>query len=682
LRSSQKIAALLLSICLLLVADNGWALSDEDLMAMSLEELTSLQVTSISRKLQTVSESAAAVFVITREDIRRSGVTSIPEALRMAPGLSVARMDGSKWAVASRGFNGRFLNKMQVLIDGRSVYSPPFSNTFWDMQDTLLDDIERIEVTRGPGGTLWGANAVNGVINVITRNTRDTQGVLVKSGYGTEEEGFAALRYGGKSGDQAWYRGYVKYFNRGPLQDHGLGEANDDWNAFRGGFRLDATPGGRDEFTLQGEAFSGTAGQQDRLWVLNPAPGTIFDYMNHQVSDTRFGGGHLLARWQHQLADGGDFALQAYYDRSYRDEQVLMKEVWDVFDVDFQHRFFLGERHELLWGAGYRLITDDIEDGELISFDDGSRSDQLFSFFVQDEISLVPEKLRLLIGSKFEHNDYTGFEYQPNIRLVWTPDKRHTLWGAVSRAVRTPSRMENNADIFYGIAPPDFIFPGPWPKKLVVLGSEDFKAEKSLSYELGYRFRPIPRISFDTALFYSRYWDHRSGEFTSYTPQPDPPVPHFVITQVEGNKLQAETYGLEVTADWHALSWWRLQGTYSLLKVNTWLESDSSDILSAMVLETSSPQQQASLRSSFDLGRDWELDLWLRYVDRISIYVAEADDYISLDMRLAWRPSAGLELALVGQNLLEDSREEFHAEFGTVSTEVPRGFYLQATWQY
>jgi len=671
----QKALQLVLVTCLLLVPAFSWAYSEADLMALSLEELTSLEVTSVSRKSQKVSEAAAAVFVITQDDIRRSGATSIPEALRLAPGLSVARIDGSKWAISSRGFNGRYANKLLVLIDGRSVYSPLFSGVYWDVQDTLLDDVERIEVIRGPGATLWGANAVNGVINVITKKARDTQGALVKAGYGTEEAGFAALRYGGKAGDRTYYRAFVKYFNRDQLDNVGSGNASDDWNAFRGGFRLDATPTCRDEFTLQGEAYSGTEGQQDLVYRWTP----LTNYQATPISDSKFVGGHLLARWQRQLNDSDDFVLQAYYDRSYRDQKALLKETRDVFDVDFQHRFLLGKGHELLWGLGYRLTSDDLEPAEIVTVEDEVRSDQLFSFFVQDEISLLPDKLRLLIGSKFEHNDYTGFEYQPNARLIWTPTEHHSVWGAVSRAVRTPSRLEDSGDIFYRLMPP--MGGNPLPTKLVIFGSKDYEAEKSLSYELGYRYLPGGGFSIDTALFYTDYWDHRSGEMVPPSME-FTPVPHVLAGYVEGNKLKAKTWGLEVAAGWRVWSWWQLQGNYTLLKVDLSRESDSSDNFSHLVYENSSPQQQWALRSSFDLGRDWELDLWLRYVDRITVTYTDIDDYYGLDMRLAWHPVEGLELALVGQNLLEPSHQEFQTEMGTIPTAVPRGFYGQIKWQY
>ena len=651
-------------------------------MDLSLEELMEVEVTSVGRKLQKVSETPAAVFVIHQEDIRRSGATTIPEALRMAPGLSVARIDGSSWAVASRGFNGRFLNKMQVLIDGRSVYSPPYSNVHWDMQDTLLDDIERIEVVRGPGGTLWGANAVNGVINIVTKKARDTQGTLVKAGYGTEEEGFAALRYGGKAGERADYRAFVKYFNRGTLQPNdygylGEGEAHDDWNAFRGGFRLDVAASSRDEFTLQGQAYSGTEGQVDQLWLLDPT----VSYNQRVVSDTPFAGGFLLAHWQRQLADGGDLALQAYYDHSYRDEQALGKAVWRVFDVDFQHRFSLGRRQEILWGLGYRLIKDEVEDGDLVTFEDGSANDQLFSLFIQDEITLIPDKLRLILGSKFEHNDYTGFEYQPNARLAWTPNKHHTIWGSVSRAVRTPSRMEDSGNVLYTVLQPNLFFPSPLPIKVVIDGNKDFDSEKSLSYELGYRFMPGGGFSLDTALFYTRYRDHRSAEPLS--PVFDPvPINHLLYAFQEDNKLEGETWGVEVAVDWLVSPWWRLQGYYSLLKLNLTPESGGEDYISTWLYEESSPQQQWSLRSSFDIGRNWDFDLWLRYVDSVTVYFTEIDDYYGLDARLAWRPRPGFELALVGQNLLEDEHTEFQAEFGRAATVVPRGFYGQVKWEF
>jgi iron complex outermembrane receptor protein len=405
----------------------------------------------------------------------------------------------------------------------------------------------------------------------------------------------------------------------------------------------------------------------------------LTNYQAAPISDTEFAGGHLLARWQRQLNETDDFVLQAYFDHSYRDEKVLLKETRDVFDVDFQHRFLLSKHHELLWGLGYRLSTDDLESAEIITTEDETRSDQLFSFFVQDEITLLPERLRLLVGSKFEHNDYTGFEYQPNARLIWTPNTHHSLWGAVSRSVRTPSRLEDGGDIFYHILPPMGL--NPLPTKLVIYGSEEYEAEKSLSCELGYRYLPGNGFSIDTALFYTDYRDHRSGEALTPTTV-FTPTPHVLAGYVEGNKIEAETWGLEAAVDWRVRPWWRLQGNYTLLKVNLSPENDSSDNFSDMVYENSSPQQQYSLRSSFDLGRDWGLDLWLRYVDRVTVTYTEIDDYYGLDMRLAWHPVEGLELALVGQNLLESSHQEFQTEVGTIPTAVPRGFYGQIKWQF
>ncbi len=675
----RAIFTFLFSFWLVLLPAAAQAFSDKELMSLSLEELMDVEVSSVGRKLQTVSESAAAVFVISQDDIRRSGVTSIPEALRMVPGLSVARIDGSKWAISSRGLNGRFANnKMLVLIDGRSVYSPLFSSVYWDVQDTLLDDIERIEIVRGPGAALWGANAVNGVINVITKNARDTQGLLVKAGYGTEEEGFAALRYGARAGDRTYYRAFLKYFNRDQLQDYGNGTASDDWRALRGGFRIDSTLTSRDELTLVGEVYNGTEGQQDRVSLLDPT----MSYRYYPISDTRFSGGHLLARWQRHLANRGGFALQFYFDHTFRDEQTLLKEKRDTFDVDFQHRFFIGERHDLLWGLGYRLTSDELEDGALLSFEDDSRSDQLLSVFVQDEICLVPERLRLLLGSKFEYNDYTGFEYQPNLRLIWTPNERHVLWGAVSRAVRTPSRLEDSGDTV-SVVGPTAAYGNQLPLDVVLAGSEDYEAEKSLSYELGYRYLPSRDFSVDAALFLTRYRDLRSGETISVTHLPGvTPFGYFDVAQIQDNKLRGKTYGLEVFADWRVRDWWRLQGSYSLAKVDIRPESDSTDDYNTLVYKESTPQQQCSLRTSFNIGRSWELDLWLRYVDRITVLFEEVPDYFGFDVRMAWQPSDNLELALVGQNLLDGSHVEFSPELGGKETAVPRGFYAQLKWLY
>ena len=473
---------------------------------MTIEELMNIQVYSVSRKLQRVQDSAAAVFVITGEDIRRSGATSIPEALRMAPGIDVARIDGNKWAITSRGFNSQFANKLLVLIDGRSVYTPLFSGVFWDVQDTLLEDVDRIEVIRGPGAALWGANAVNGVINILTKTAKQSQGGLLTAGAGNVENGFGGARVGGKRGDTLFYKAYAKYFNRDGGLDARGNEGSDQWNLLHGGFRLEWEPSERGQFNVQGDIYGGKVGQRLTAADLSsPSLTRTFD----ERSDVS--GGNVLGRWTRKLTDGSEFRLQAYYDRTGRQigEARLSQ---DIFDVDFQHRFRVGERQEILWGLGARMSRDRFEGGTMFVLDPVHGREHMFSGFVQDEIDLLPRLLRLTLGTKIEYNRHSDFEFQPNARLIWTPDPRHSLWGAVSRAVRTSSRADRDISIDIVVLPAGA--PGnPFPAPLLVTvkGNPEFDSEKLIAYETGYRFRPTDRLSLDGTLFFNEYDKLRTG---------------------------------------------------------------------------------------------------------------------------------------------------------------------------
>src|SRR5688572_15258115 len=410
------------------------------IMDMDLESLMKIEVTSVSKRPEKLSDAAAAIYVISNEEIRRSGVTSIPEALRLAPGLEVARQDSHTWAISSRGFNDEFANQLLVLIDGRSVYTPLFAGVYWDVQDLPLEDINRIEVIRGPGASLWGANAVNGVINITTRRAKDTQGLLISAGAGNEERGFGTIRYGGKIGEQAHFRVYGKYLNR---DDSGLTNglsANDSWSMWRGGMRLDWEPSHNNLLTLQGDIYTGELNQTVTVPSLSAPPS---EELREKVGVS---GGNVLGRWSHQFSDTSELSLKAYYDRTERD-RVVFDETRDIFDLDLQHRFQLGDRHDFVVGLGYNITSDDLDNRFAVSFDPTHRTASLYSAFVQDEIELVRDRLRLTMGTKIEHNDYTGWEVQPNARLSWSITKRQTAWFAASRAISTPSRAEDDIRI-------------------------------------------------------------------------------------------------------------------------------------------------------------------------------------------------------------------------------------------
>jgi len=407
-----------------------------DLTELTLEQLMTVEITSASKKEEPLWDSAAAVFVITGEDIRRAGMKSIPEALRLAPGVQVAQFGANRWAISARGFNATFSNKLLVLIDGRTVYTPLFAGVFWDAQDTLLEDIERIEVIRGPGGTLWGANAVNGVINIITKQAKATQGGYVEVGGGTEERGFVGTRYGGRIGSDLFYRGYFKYANHDNLVTATGHEGIDDWRTYRGGFRLDWEPSTRDTVTVQGDLYKGDFGQT------LPIPSLLPPFSATRESRDDFAGGNVLSRWRHRMADRRETSVQFYYDRTHRDE-LLFHETRDTVDLEFQHRFPLGARHDLIWGVDTRVTIDALNkiNSPTLVFEPRRRTDHLVSGFIQDQIALIHDRLMLTLGSKFEHNSFSGFEAQPNARLVYSPNAWNRVWTAVSRAVRTTCQI-------------------------------------------------------------------------------------------------------------------------------------------------------------------------------------------------------------------------------------------------
>jgi iron complex outermembrane receptor protein len=668
----RRIIRTLLALCAFLIpagdgiasaVDHVTSTDPTDLTALSLEQLMSVEVTSVSKKSQKISDTAAAVHVISQEDIHRSGATSIPDLLRMVPGLEVARIDANKWAISARGFNGRFANKLLVLMDGRTLYDPTYSGVFWDVQDTLLEDIDRIEVIRGPGATLWGANAVNGVINVITKHSRDTRGGLLTAGAGTEERGFAGLRYGGQFAQDGYARAYIKYFDRDSF-DTPMGEnARDDWTMFRGGGRMDWQPTHQDGFTLQGDVYSGS---EDHV-VFSPTLTPPFQTVTEDQGDEF--GGNILGRWQHKYSETSEMALQLYYDRTER-KTIQLDMSLDTLDLDFQHRFKPCDRHDIIWGFGYRLYQDSLSGDAEVQFDREHRTTDRIGFFVQDEIELIDDMFSCLIGTKLESNTYSDFEIQPNLRLLLTPSPKHTIWGAISRAVRTPSRGEFDARFTQGV------IPGPYPTVVMLLGDDGFESEELLAYEAGYRWQAMSGLSFDLAIFYNDYSRLRSLETGRYI-HTDWGV---IIPIRPENKGEGETYGLELVADWRATPWWHFQAAYTFLRMDLDTIDDSTDTTLSQA-EGESPRHQLSLRSMMNLPNEIQLDSWLRYVD--ALRAGGTSPYITLDARLAWRPFPGLELALVGQNLLDHSHPEFSAEIlENLSTEVPRSFYGKITWRF
>jgi iron complex outermembrane receptor protein len=634
----------------------------DDLTDMSLEALMDIEITSVAKKPQKQSAAAAAIFVITNDDLRRWGVTNIPEALRRVPGIDVARIDANKWAITSRGFNSRFANKLLVLIDGRSVYTPLFAGVYWDNQDVALPDIDRIEVIRGPGGTLWGANAVNGVINIITKSAADTRGNMVSVTAGNEIRGSGVARHGGKLNNGVDYRVYAKYSD----YDEGYSSAgaHDDWRTGQLGFRSDWGQTDRDKITLQGDYYQGKSGQQ-----VNIPAGQMPTTINQVIDDTETDGGNLLFRWSHMIDRSSDFALQIYYDHVGVDGAVLYEDR-DTFDIDFQHRFQWRKSHDVVWGFNYRFTHDDTDNNPTFELDPSSRSVNLYGTFIQDEISLQ-DNLNLTLGTKLEHNDYSGIEYQPSARIAWAMSDSQTLWGAVSRAVRTPARGED--DVLLRLLPPPSADPGI---PVYAEGNDDYDAENLVAWELGYRLNHNNAWSVDVAVFYNDY-----DKLRTLDPAMEPGPPPGVRLPFD-NDMSGETYGLELASQWQVRPGWRLNASYSWLDMQLHLDSNSTDTASKSS-EDASPASKAAIWSAIDLGNNLQLDAALRYTGDIEVNGVDIDSYVEADLRLGWEASPGLELSIIGQNLLDNQHPEFLPDFiNTRPTEVERSIYGRITWNF
>ena len=650
-RTARRLAVLPISL-LALTATTLAGTATADLTDMSLEALMNLEITSVSKKPQKKTEAAAAVFVITGDDIQRWGVTNIPDALRRVPGLQVARIDANKWAVSARGFNGRFANKLLVLIDGRSVYTPLFTGVYWDANIAMLEDIARIEVIRGPGGTLWGANAVNGVINIITKTAADTQGTLVSASTGNELDHLVNVRHGGVDRSGAHYRVYA--MSRADDTGYSTTAAHDDARIAQTGFRRDWKNGNADSHTLQGDVYQGTGGQE--LLIAAAAPALIID-------DAETRGGNLLYRWNHKTDTDSSITLQAYFDHVGRESAVLFEDR-QTLDLEFQHQFGWQDDHDVIWGVNFRRIQDDTDPTQIFSLTPPKRRVNLWTVFLQDEISLFEDRARLTVGTKLEHNDFTGLEVQPNLRMAWLTESGNTIWGAVSRAVRTPSRGEHDVSLMV-IPPP------PAPPPLTIFGSNAFKSEDLVAWEIGFRRAIADSVTIDVAAFYNEYDQLRTIDV--YQPAP--------LQAAFGNNMEGNTRGIEIDAHWRASSWLSLNAGYTRLEVDLDLLNGSMDAAS-LAAEDGSPEHQANLWLAADLASNIRIDAGLRYMGSLKNFgFPETDHYLAFDTRIAWAPRRGLELSLSGQNLFDSHHPEFNPDFIVSSpTEVERSIHATVRW--
>jgi iron complex outermembrane recepter protein len=625
-----------------------------------------VEVTSVSRHAQSVADAPAAVTVIGQDEIRRSGMNSIPELLRLAPGLDVARINSNQWAISSRGFNDLYANKLLVMMDGRSVYTPLFSGVYWDTLDYVLPDLDRIEVIRGPGATLWGSNAVNGVINITTKSARDTQGWLL-DGVGGNETQQGAVRYGGAIGDGTFFRIYGKYRNFEDFPDASGHDAHDGWQDFRGGFRLDRYAG-NDTLTLQGDTYVDRSGQ---TLIVPTLTGSL---RSRSFVENDFSGGNILGRWTHVISPTSDFSLQLYYDRLNRPD-VELGYALDTFDMDFQHRFQLMKNQEIIWGFDVRYMMDKIDNSGLGMFDPTRRDDYLVGGFIQDDFTVVRDRLHLIVGTKLEQNSYSGFEFQPSGRLLWTPNERNSVWGAVSRAVRTPSRWEQDSQIIYTTTPTS----SGIPAELDTIGNKGFDSEAMTAYELGYRVRATQSLSIDTAVFYDSYDKIRSGTVGTPTVVPNP-TPHLFIPVQLGNDINGEAFGAEIAATWKVTDRWKLTGSYTFLDLQLH-RGHGVDPTLETTFEGTSPKNQFQLHSYLDVMKNLEVNGGLYYVD--SLKTGHIPAYVRLDAGITWRPKDHLSITAGIQNILDNHHPEFNSGlFISQQNEVPRTYFGELTWRF
>ena len=590
-----------------------------------------IEVTSVSKRSEKLSEVASAIQIITNEEIRRSGATNIPEALKLASNLQVAQVNSSQWAISARGFNNVLSNKLLVMIDGRSVYTPLYAGVFWDVQNLVLEDIDRIEVISGPGGTLWGSNAVNGVINIITKHSKETQGFFVEVAAGNMLQILESIRYGGKIGEDLSYRVYGTGYQRNQTWLHDGEKAKDDWPMVQGGFRVDYKASDEDSFTLQSDLYYG-----------RPNP--------DGAQDVSVSGQNYLGRWVHDFSKSSNLQVQTYYDHTWRDFNNGLREDLHLFDLELQHRFEPGTRHQIVWGLGLRLMDHEVDNLELFAFLPANKTLRLFNAFIQDEFALLKNELSLTVGSKFEHNSFTGLEYQPNGRITWTPSRSQTIWGSVSRAVRIPARIDSDF----------FLFATP---EIPLVATGDFKSEELLANELGWRIQPSEKTSFSLSTFYNIYDNLRTAE-------PGDPLP---ITY--GNGLKGKVLGLELHSTAQIAEWWRLKGGYTFLEKDLEIKATSSD-LNEGTAESNDPAHQLLIQSNMDFPGRIELGTVFRYVG--SLPEPAVSSYFGLDIRIGWKVNNFLDLSVSGQNLLDDRHTEFIPSSPT-PRKIPRSFYGKIT---
>lgn len=658
----RKLFSFFASIILL-----GFALDlqaeDSNLLDLSLEELSKIPVTSVSKHAEQLNNAPAAIFVLTGHEINRSGATSIPEALRLVPGLSVAKINSHYWAITSRGFNSLFANKLLVLVDGRTVYNSIFSGVNWEQIDLLLQDIERIEVIRGPGATVWGANAVNGVVNIISKRAKDTQGTYVTAGGGSEDKVIAGARHGFKIDEKSLAKIYTKGFVRDDSELLGEEDNYDSWKSIQSGFRYENQIDEDNIFTLHGDSQYGK--QDDQNFNLAFQPGAD----RYTRKDSAFNWNNIVANWQHTLSKDSAIEVQAYHDRHARD-YILADERISTSDIEARFNSKLSEHHQISSGIGYRYIEDSIdgagtEDTANIAVVPRSKKSNITNIFAQDEITLYPKLLKFTLGTKLEHNVYSGLEVQPTAKLSYTPTEFSTIWSSFSRAVRTPSRVEDGIRFNSGFVPGENGERYP----LVISGNKDAEAENLFAYEIGYRTIIQKDLTFDLSTFVNHYND-------VFTNVPGAPI-QGSNSQIEvpvyfENAESGDTYGVEAVVNWEPFSWWKVQGWYSYLASHV-----------EPGVNKTSPNNQATIRSIITIDDKFEIDPRFRFVDTVTGLTGTnpIDSYFEFDLRLGYRLNKKLTLSVVGQNLLDDEHQEYiNADGLSPVALAERGVFAKVDW--
>ena len=649
------------------------AASQRDLSTVSLEDLMNIKVTSVSKTEQKLSQAAAAIFVIGQEDIRRSGAANLHDLLRMVPGMDVSQINANSWEVSARGFNRQFSNKLLVLIDGRAVYTPLLGGVNWDTQDVPLEDIDRIEVIRGPGATVWGANAVNGVVNIVSKQAGDTKGGLVTGGGGTQEQANGTAQYGGALHGDTDYRIFTKYLNQGSFPGFGGSNAGDGWHLLHGGVRADTRLSTKDSLTLEGDLYTGSEGASI-IHIFSIDPPVI----GNLPTITRLSGGNLLGRWNHNFSDRSGTSLQFYYD-DYERTGPESAESLKIIDFDFNSHFGIGARQDIVWGAGYRHFWD--QDFGTIdqSFTPPNASLQLFTFFGQDTITLEPDRLFFTIGTKVENGYFTDYGLEPSVRLAWTPLNWATLWSAVSRAERSPARRDTQ------LVAPLAVFPDPngssTPVEVILSGNPNFVPEHVIAYETGFRAQPNGRLSVDVSAFFNHYDHLESVEAGTEFLQNSPAPARFVVPITLGNLLYGSTEGGEVSANLKLTDRWSLSPGYAFLEMHLKTKPASQDTSSVAQYQGSSPQHQAQLRSHVELFRGLSWDASAYFVSALP--VQGVSSYTRIDTQLRWKLTERGEVAVVGQNLLQDHQLESNDQLTLVNPSlIKRSAYAKFTWRF